>query len=331
MKRILKPVEWKRNYRKIPQFIWTRITMIESNHIVVACVRKIPESDIQEGKFAHLGIRLDNEEIVFADKILPKPIMGKYSRTNIEGDEIIRKDLPMITKTYAVETPNYGDWSYGSHEVYWDREVYVREYVPPKLNEIAIEMVAQETNGETIYVFKFKVDEVLDTTSKHFRRDLLASLNHLQENTGNIGVFESEAPIEEYLKTLYVKWEILPPGTRQGNIAKIMSRFKITSEEDKTMVVERYDILSKLKPVAYIAGTSGFRRYFGAKFSERLVAFENLEYGNALYVMYEDWEALSKKTRIELLRGDNKGFDRIIHTKGWKTQLEFLIESNRTE
>ena len=257
--------------------------------------------------------------------------MGKYSRTNIAGEEIVRKDLPMITKTFAVETPNYGDWTYGSHDVYFDREVYVREYFPPKLNEIAIEMVAKETNGETIYVMKFRVDEVMDTTSEHFHRDLLANLNLLQENTGNIGVFESEAPIDEYLKTLYIKWEILPPGTREGNIAKIMSRFKITSEEDKTRVVERYDVLSKLKPVAYIAGTSGFRRYFGAKFSESLVAFENLEYGNALYVMYEDWEVLSKKSRIELLRGDNQGFDRIIHTKGWKTQFEYLIKSKRSQ
>ena len=327
MPRMLKPVEWKRNYRKIPQFIFSRIASIEGNEVMVACVRKIPESDIRTGKFSHLGIKLDNENVVFPERVLPKPIMGKYSRTNIEGVEIVRKDLPMITKTYAVTTPNYGDWSYGSHDVYWDKQVYVREYVPPNLNEIAIELLVKESVHETIYVIKFTVEEVLDETSEHFTTDLLRNLNLLQENTGNVGVFKSEASIEDYLRTIYVNWEILPPGSREGDIAKIISRFKITSEEDKQRLVERYDVMSKLKPVAYIAGTSGFRRYFGAKFSEKLVVFENLEYGNALYVMYEDWETLSIKTRIDLLRGDNRGFDRIIHSRGWKTQLEYLVKT----
>ncbi len=326
MVRILRKVEWKRNYRKIPQMVLTTIEAMASDEVMVACVTKIKESDITQEKFAHLGIRLDGKNISFPAMVLPNISMGKYSRVNVEGDEIVRKDLPMITKTFAVETPNYGDWSYGSHDVYFDREVYVREYVPPKLTEVAIDLLAKESNEEPIYVFKFKVNEVLDRTADSFGRDLLANLNILQENTGHVNVYKSEAPIEEYLKTIYLNWEILPPGVRETDIAKIVSKFKITSEEDKNRFIERYDVLSNLKPEAFIAGTSGFRRYFGAKFSDTLVAFENLEYGNAIYVMYEDWETLSQKNRIELLKGDNKGFDRIIHTKGWKTQLEYLIK-----
>ena len=43
--------------------------------------------------------------------------------------------------------------------------------------------------------------------------------------------------------------------------------------------------------------------------------------------MYENWEELSQKTRMELMSGSNKEFDRIVHGKGWKPQLEFLVKS----
>lgn len=58
-------------------------------------------------------------------------------------------------------------------------------------------------------------------------------------------------------------------------------------------------VLAQLNPQNYIAGTSGFARYFGEKLRDDLVAFENLHYGNALYVMYEDWVTLSHRSRTE--------------------------------
>lgn len=330
MKDIYKPA-WKKNYRKIPQFILKIVNGMTNNEIVVASVKRISESDIVKGKYRHLGMKIISGNISYPRKILPRVYVGKYSRQNIEGAEIIRKDLPMITKTYAVETPNYGNWSRGSHDVYRDREVYVREYIPPKLLEIEIDLIAEEGNGEKKYVFKYKIDEVLDKTTSSFKTDLLNGLNILQENVGNVNVYESDAKLSDYLKTIYINWEILPPGSRDTDIAKIISKFKVKSEEDKERIIERYDVLSDLEPAAFISGTSGFRRYFGAMFLENLVVFENLEYGNAIYVMYEDWQVLSKKNRVELLTGNNQGFDRVIHTKGWKSQLRYLIRSKIEE
>ena len=275
----------------------------------------------------HLNIKFISDQLFYSKKILPKPSMGKKSQINIEGDEFVRKDLPMITKTYVVETPNYGDWSLGSHDVYFDREVYVRDYFAPKLLEIEIDLIGEETDNGDVYILRFTIDEILDKNSDDFEYHLFNNLNILQENVGHIDVYKSDATIEDYLKTIYVNWEILPPDNRDGTIARMISKFKIISEDDKKRIIERYDILANLKPIAFISGTSGFHRYFGAKFLKNLVAFENLEYGNAVYVMYEDWEELSKKSRMELLTGNNQGFDRIVHTKGWKNQLEYLIKS----
>ena len=56
-----------------------------------------------------------------------------------------------------------------------------------------------------------------------------------------------------------------------------------------------------------------------------LVVFENIEYGNALYVMFDDWHELSKKSRIELLSSKTAKFIRIPHTKTWKHRLRSII------
>jgi hypothetical protein len=316
---------WKKNFRKIPLRLESKLKGIDCNDIIVACVKKVKQNDIDSGLFKHLGISSPLDESQFPMKILPNHTVGRYSEINISGKEVTRKDLPMITKTFAVDTPNYGDWSYGSHTVYFDREVYIREYIPPKLFEIEIELLGDKSEQSDILLIKFSVAQILDKSSIEFIDDLFFNINLLQENVGNADVFPSQATYKEYLRTIYVDWEILPIGNREVDLPKLVSKFRLKKDDDVKRLADRYDTLTRLRPKEFISGTSGFRRYFGAKFSEELVVFENLEYGNAVYVMYEDWKKLSQKNRIELLKGDNTGFDRVVHTKSWKVQLEYLV------
>ena len=119
------------------------------------------------------------------------------------------------------------------------------------------------------------------------------------------------------------------PGERTENLARILSKFRAPSKELREKLQDRYTFLEKLKPVAYISGTSGFQRYFGAQFANDLVVFENLEYGNAIYVMFEDWERVSKRSRLDLLRDqDGAKFERVVHRFGWKDAVTEIV-SNR--
>lgn len=316
---------WKKNFRKVPLRLESKLKRIDCKDVVVACVKKVKKTDIEADLYMHLGVSSPFNESQFPTKILPSHTIGRYSEINIYGKEVTRKDLPMITKTFAVDTPNYGDWSYGSHTVYRDREVYIREYIPPKLLEIEIDLLGDKSDQSDILLIKFSVAHVLDKSSSDFIDDLFFNINLLQENVGNADVFPSKATHQEYLKTIYVDWEILPIRSRDVDLPELVSKFRLKKDEDVKRLADRYDTLTRLRPKEFISGTSGFRRYFGAKFSEDLVVFENLEYGNAVYVMYEDWKSLSQKNRIELLKGDNTGFDRIVHTKSWKVQLEYLV------
>jgi hypothetical protein len=190
-------------------------------------------------------------------------------------------------------------------------------------------------SSEQLFVFKLVVVEILDRKSAASSRsawlenELFFNLNLLQENVGSADVFPSTATRDDYLRSVFVDWEILPEGTRDETVDRILSGFQAPTEEIRRKLIARYNLLDGLKPLAFIRGVSGLRRYFGAKFADDFVVFENIEYGNAIYAMGEDWEILSKLSRLELLKGDKKGFERIVHRRGWEDKLRELVAKRR--
>lgn len=315
---------WKKNVRKVPPSILDKVADFQQPECVVACLRRIPKDHLSHGIYSHLGMIWADGGVTFPEQVVPDPRTGRYSRANIEGKSIPRKDLPMVTRTFSVDAPNYGDWSLGSHEVSWDRDVYQRDYIPPRELAIKIEQVAEDVQLQSL-VFRFTVDEVLDRGSTDFHERLLFNINLLQENVGNFDVFPSSAPVETYLKSLYVNWELLPPGEREVNIAKIFRSVKTDEPRIRQQIAQRYDFLARLKPLQFIRGTNGFRNYCGAQFAPDLVVFENIEYGNAIYVMFEDWATLSQKSRTELLAEHPDNIVRVPHTADWEGRLSGLI------
>jgi hypothetical protein len=318
---------WKKNIRKIPPVIIQRLDKYADAQIIVAVVKKIPVSVIRSGAYKHLGITELDGKITVPPFILPPPTQGRFSFRNVFGWEVIRKDLPMEPKTYTIETPNWGDWSSGSHEVDWERLVYRRDFHAPPELAIRMEVLSTEPGVDCRLIIKFQIADVLNQSHPEFRLLLFFNLNLLQENVGACDVYKADADLPEFLRTINVDWEILPPGDRAGNLAKILAGRP--PDETSSVVTERYDTLATLRPLAFIHGRSGFRRYFGAKFAEDLVVFENIEYGNAAYVMFERWETLSQKTRLELLAGPADGFLRIIHQRGWQSELKGIIRQKR--
>jgi hypothetical protein len=317
--------EWKKSYRKIPDFIITKLKSINSDNIRVETVKSIPIIEIRKNKFKHIGIYYDGTELVFAKQIIPDKNNGHASNYNQKTKIIVRKDLEKISKTYSHDSPNFGDWSKGSHEVERIMKVYQKLYLEPLYLSILIEKI-NESDREI--GFKFSIGRLISKSSKYFDFDLLRDINLLQENCGNSDIYDPSTESHEYLNDLQLNWEILPPGTQEDIIKFYFGRSSYTPQEKKE-ITDRYDIISRLKPICYIKGSSGMQRYFGAKFSNILVAFENLKYGNAIYIMKENWEKLSKLSRIELMKYHNGDVIRIIHRDGWSRQFEYIINKFR--
>jgi hypothetical protein len=99
------------------------------------------------------------------ERTLPLAAMGRYSTRNREGWTVKHKELPMVTETFYFETPNFGDWSRGSHTTSREREVYQKDYVDPPGCEFLIGKLRQ--SGEEV-ALKFVVDLPLDRGSAHF-------------------------------------------------------------------------------------------------------------------------------------------------------------------
>jgi hypothetical protein len=179
------------------------------------------------------------------------------------------------------------------------------------------------------YHVKFSVEQVISRRTKIYEQELLYNLNILQENVGDANVFPSEATIAEYAATIRVDWKLLPPGSVDDIFSAMTAGNRPVTAAQATTIKQRLQVLTRLKPEAFVTGTQGFIRYFGALFGDDFVVFENLQYGNAIYVMYEDWQTLSQRSRVELLAGDPDDFDRIIHKAGWIDHLTALVQDYR--
>ena len=122
-KQIRRP--WKLSYRKLPKSLQSRLDELEGKPVRIACARTVPRDQIKRGYLRSVGVKFSGDSLVVpSEPIIPPSSSGTWARRNREGWEIIRRDLPMVEKSFSFETPNWGDWYYGSHTVDWSREVY---------------------------------------------------------------------------------------------------------------------------------------------------------------------------------------------------------------
>jgi len=314
-----------KNLLKVPKAILDRIRAFDQDDVIAACAKLVKPNEI--GRYARLGVSIENGEMKLPEPFLPPGNAGRYSQANMFGYDKKRKDLPKVHKTFSFLTPNWGDWSKGSHLTSSTREVYQVEFYPPK--EVTLSVSLVERRGED-YVLRFKIDQVINRRTPNFELELLYNLNLLQENVGAADVFPSEATLAEYAATVRVDWQILPPGQVGAVMAAMLQGKRPVTRDQARVIEERLTVLNRLRPEAYIAGSDGFLRYFGAKFGDDFVVFENVRYGNAIYLMFEKWEELSKRSRVELLAGPRDQFLRLEHREGWKEQLEAQVEEYRS-
>jgi hypothetical protein len=325
----------RKNLNKIPEQVIAAIAAIPGSEVVVATVFKVSQADLLCGRYRNLGLGFENDALVFELIFVPNPAIGRYAKANTAGKTVIRKDLPKVHKTiYMGERPIFGEYSKGTFSLYQTRLIYQKQFKHPRHLAVAIELLdTVEESGEKLFTITVSVDEVLDKTAADFEERLLFNLNVLQEaaysaDVFSASVFAANATVADYLKTLNVAWEIFPPGERDRDLERILGKYGKVTEELKRQIRERYDLLFSIKPTPeIILGASGIRKYFGARFAPDLAVFENLEYGNALYVMYENWAELSKLSRTEVLNRPEKDYTRIEHKRGWENRLKQVVAS----
>ncbi|WP_157950384.1 hypothetical protein [Pannonibacter carbonis] len=314
--------KWKKSFRSLPPRISAEMEKISSPNLKVLAGKEVSQQEVENGVYSHLGLNIDTLEVGKSWEIVPASDCGMRSKRNLDGWVNVRRDLPKFTKYFYHDIAIYGDATRnGMMTVAIPREVYERDEYPPYLFHVEISVKEHLKNG--LYGIVFSVDEVFLRGSSSFDEDLFFAVNLLQETTGVSGVVAAENP--DFVFSSVLNWEFFPPGNLEAVKTSLCSGNRPISEDT---VSERLDLFEQFNPLQYLRGLGGNDYYVGAKYSDDLVVFENLKYGNALYVLYDDWEELSKRPRSELLKLRTSKFDRLVHVQGWETRFAVLMQTN---
>lgn len=313
-----------RHFRRIPDYINLELSRTESRHIIVAAIIEATKVEVERDKLRYFSFDIKEGVVTYRERITPDYLDGLFARRNINGTELIRKDLPKVRKTYYCESPNFGDSSKGYHSTYWDREVYQRELEPAREWDILISIISET---EDRFKFKAEISAKLDKQDLNFEKDLFFAIHLMQEQFQDCHVFDSNMSNEDIAKTTIVGWEIFPPGRLETTLSLITEKMRVKTPERQQKIQNRIEVLESLHPTEYIRGSGMNSHYFGAKFGEKVVVFENLDYGNAIYILSDNWEEISKMSRIDIMKRHEKDYIRIIHKKNWELQLLYHINS----
>lgn len=320
----------KKNFRKIPPIILQKVREI-GNDFNVATIIDLTEEDFDNSLYSEIHLRTENGQVVFNNEFVPNILKGRFSKKNVNGYKIKYPDLPKVSKTYyAGERPVYGDYSKGTFSLYMTKLVIQYDDIPPREISLIVELLETKiSNKQNHYIFKVSTNCVLNQNIDDFNNELLFNINLLQENIGSVNVYNSSTTVEEYLNTLEVNWEIFPPGEMDKDLQRITQNLRNLNPQRIQEISERYRFLRNENPTNIILGRSGLLRYFGAKFSERLVVFENTRYGNAVYILFENWRELSKLSRLEIQNRQPDQYIRIPHTGDWQGTVKSIIRAKR--
>lgn len=289
---------------------------------------------LKKGEDLYIGINIDDanadrlKQIGFrtleaGNSMLPAPV-GPVTKYNAEGRQIIHRELPMET-LYRLREWEWELWD-GTKmskivEVPYKR--YPRTFVPSPSIELTVH---SNTEGKTLLLsplFRYEDANVVDVTH---------AVNVFLEIFGECTFFTGK--MEQIIKAPVrrLNWKLLPSGKRpwkelQKELAGII---QLVPAGKRTIVTNRLETINTHEPIETAVGEGGFSGYVVFCFPKTGVnILESLLYGNATYILGENWERISKHTKMEIL--DQKlHLGRVIHREGWHEGIDKLFRSRKS-
>lgn len=306
-----------RTHSKLSKAVQKQLAAIDSATVVVATVRTVTNAGISS--YVDFHLTAIEEGITAGEPVLLRRTRGLFATRNLDGWVEKRKDLSKELRQISSLAPDWNGNSY--HLISRSIQAWPLQYHRARLNTISATVLEQLRDGALV---RFRVDQPLSRDSDTFAVDLKFNMQLLKEAVGDAGVYSADMSDEEFAKIQRVDWELLPSGSVDRVLAQLATRRGVSAERMR-VAGERLRTLDRLGHDGFIVGTGRFSNYFGAKFGQRLVALENLEYGNALYVFEENWEELSKVSRSELIQRRDPQVHRIPHLPGWQSAIRQLL------
>lgn len=298
--------------------------------------RKVPDNIGNiSGKFL-LGVKISNltsdyvqkisDQVTWdnADSFLPNKI-GKFSRVNADGKEIIRRDKSKESVTRAFFYTRYEfhgrDNKVEVEGIAWRTyQRYPRETIPAQ--NIHIHCIENQDE-------KFLIIECDNQEGSSL---LLHKLNLALEIFGSelefhIAAKDGFVQLPQTFKI--VNWLILPTGTYTKEELKEKIKQTISTKLSKTLkplIEKRLDKITSYQHEGIVIGIGGYKGYVIYHFPQKEISvLESDSPNNATYVFnHTSWEELSRKTKTEIINS-NLAIRRIIHDTNWEQQIDLLL------
>lgn len=315
-------------FRTVPSAILQQIATLDAPAFQIGYRRIFTKDQLMEGTLSHVGVTMSDNVITYDESFLPQSVK-RWAKWNVNGQLKVRRDLPKRTVSWSVTTPNFGDGSkYGYSSHTRSRPAFRRELLHGRGYRI---LVSYQSHTADTFVFTFTFEAVFTKNIELDDLNLLMAVSLVGETVGYPQVLDSTQSVADWAATQSIDWELLPvahDGPLPDFDVIAMRSKQRTGRELPDTYRERYDSMKKLAPKKIYEGVSGFDRYLAFVFDEAVV-LENFTYGNAAYVMFDDWQVLSQRTRPDLLADPTADFIRIIHSNGWAKRIRAEVRAKR--
>ena len=304
---------------KLTQATRRELELVIGDRVVVAAVVTVSRAQVH--RYSQFGLRFKHDGIVTGEPAPPLRECGLSARRNLDGWDDKRMDLAKEPREISTWAPNWHGSGY--HLVSRTIEAWPVEHHDARMLTISAAVLEPSTkDGGSV---RFRVDQPLHRGDSNFARDLAFNMRLLREAVGEARIYDADLTDDDYALIQRVDWEFLPRGSAE-KVLKRLAASRGANKAKMQVAAERIRVLDRLDHDGFIVGVGKFARYFGAKFGTRLVALENLEYGNAMYLFEENWETLTQLTRTDLIRRRDPSVHRIPHVRGWQSAVRRLLQ-----
>ena len=284
---------------------------------------------IRDGEEFHIAFNGFNDkidrirQIGFSDdpqvgeQILPS-VVGPVTRFNANGSFILRRDLPKETY-YISRFWTWKDFQGKEYEkiIFIERERYKRDPIAPPSEELLIDSYGQ-TNIVVSRAF---------TKEPQNLQAIKNMINIFLEIFGECDLIRGDYEPFLYENVSRLNWRILPQGNYPWPVVRELARERIARQPrgNQPAIANQLEIITSHVPNFVAVGQGGFNDYIVFGFPvKRVYILESIRSGNATYIFGDDWEALSRMTKAEILN-NNLQQERIFHSPTWEQKINQIL------
>jgi hypothetical protein len=256
-------------------------------------------------------------------------VVGRTTRFNAEGKWNVRRDLPKELRFVGNRSWTRKEWRGrdDTEEVEDTVDIYRWAYPRDLIEPPAVELTYLQQGGQGIVTSPELTFEPENADlNKH-------TINLMLELFRSCEIVLHDLARLTPPSQLRANWVMLPPGEHpweriEEHIKKV---FAGKAPSVAKAVLQRQDVILEFNPAVTWRGMGGFSDYIAYIFRDRgLVVLESVHYGNALYVLGDNWEILSKLTKAQIIR-HQLAEHRIVHSKGWVQHLHEALSAKAAE